>query len=89
MVNNLPEEGELIGTISHYYGNIGVAVVELSGNLKVGETIRIAGGEADFTQEVESLEVDHQKVSEAKPGSSVGFKVSQKARDGYRVYRLD
>jgi len=38
------EEWKLIGTVTHYFGNIGVAVVELSDALRVGETIRIVGG---------------------------------------------
>ena len=82
------EEGKLIGKVTHYFSNIGVAVIELSDSLKVGDTIRIAGGETDFNQAVESMEVEHQKVKEAKPGDSVGLKVSQKVRDGYKAYKL-
>lgn len=81
-------EGKLIGKISHYYGNIGVAVIELSSSLKVGDTIRMAGGETDFTQEVESMEIDRQKVKEAKKGDSAGLRVEQKVREGYKVYKL-
>jgi translation elongation factor EF-1alpha len=90
MANEEPllEEGELIGKITHYFGNIGVAVIELSGTLKVGDNIRIVGGETDFTQNVESMEVEHQKVKEAKKGDPVGLKISQKVREGYKVYKL-
>lgn len=82
------EEGKLIGKITHYFGNIGVAVIELSDTLKVGETIRIVGGETDFTQTVESMEVEHQKVEEAKKGESIGIKIEQKVREGYKVYKM-
>jgi translation elongation factor EF-Tu-like GTPase len=85
---SLPEEGKLIGKITHYFGNIGVAVIELSDTLKAGDNIRIVGGETDFTQAVESMEVEHQKVEEAKTGDSVGLKVDQKVREGYKVYKL-
>ena len=84
----LPEEGKLIGKITHYFGNIGVAVIELSDTLKVGDNIRIVGGETDFTQIIESMEVEHKKVEEAKKGDSIGVKVSQKVREGYKVYKL-
>ena len=84
----LPEEGKLIGKITHYFGNIGVAVIELSDALKVGDTIRIVGGETDFNQTVESMEVEHQKVQEAKKGESIGLKIDQKVREGYKVYKL-
>lgn len=86
----MPEEieGQLIGKITHYFGKIGVAVIKLSDTLKAGDNIRIVGGEADFTQSVESMEVEHQKVEEAKTGESVGLKVEQKIREGYSVYKV-
>lgn len=83
-----PEEGKLIGRVTHYFGKIEVAVIELSDTLKVGDTIRIVGGEADFTQPVESMEIEHKKVEEAKSGDSVGLKVSQKVRESYKVYKV-
>ena len=80
---------KLIGKVTHYFSNIGVAVIELSDDLKVGDTIRIKGGlDTDFTQTVESMEMDHQKVTEAKKGDSVGLKVDQKVREGYSVYKV-
>ena len=84
----LPEEGKLIGKITHYFGNIGVAVIELSDTLKAGDNIRIIGGETDFTQIIDSMEVEHKKVEEAKKGDSIGVKVGQKVREGYKVYKL-
>lgn len=83
-----PKEGKLIGKITHYFGNIGVAVVGLSDTLKIGDEVRITGGDIDFTQTVESMEVEHQKVEKAKSGDAVGFKVEQKVRDGYKVYKV-
>ncbi len=65
-----------------------MAVIELSDTLKVDETIRIVGGETDFNQVVELMEIEHQKVNTAKVGDSVGLKVSQKVREGYKVYKI-
>ena len=84
----MAEEGKLIGKITHYFGNIGVAVIELTDSLKIGETIRVVGGETDFEQVVDSMEVDHKKVKKAKKGDGIGLKISQKAREGYKVYKL-
>jgi len=86
--NLSPEEGKLIGKITHYFSKIGVAVIELSDTLKVSDTIRIVGGQTDFNQQVESMEIEHKKVKEAKKGDSVGLKVEQKVREGYKVYKL-
>lgn len=82
------EEGRLIGKVSHYFSNIEVAVIDLTDTLKDGDTIRIAGGEVDFTQKAESMEVEHEKVKEAKHGDSVGLRVEQKVREGYQVYKI-
>ncbi len=83
-------EGKLIGKVTHYFSKIGVAVIELQDTLKVGDTIRIVGGEAtDFTQKVESMEVEHQKIKEAKAGDSIGLKVKEKVREGYKVYKIE
>lgn len=84
----MAEEGRLVGKISHYFSNIGVAVIELTDTLKEGDMIRITGGETDFTQKVESIEVDHKKVDQAKRGDGVGLKVEQKVREGYQVYKI-
>ena len=87
--NQSLEEGKLIGEVSHYFNNIGVAVIKLSGGLKAGDTIRIEGGEStDFTQIVKSMEVEHEKLEKAKKGDSVGLKVKEKVREGYKVYKL-
>jgi len=86
--NSLPEEGKLIGKIAHYFDHISVAVIDLSDALKSGDTIRITGGETDFSQGVDSMEIDRKKVDVAKSGDSVGLKVSQKVRVGYKVYKL-
>lgn len=83
-----PKEGKLIGKVTHYFSKIGVAVIELSDTLKVGESIRIVGGETDFEQAVESMETERQKIETAKAGDAVGLKVSQKVREGYKVYKI-
>ena len=79
---------KIIGEVTHYFSNIGVAVVKLKDGLAVGDTIRIVGGEAtDFEQTVSSMEAEHQKVKKAKKGDEIGLKVKEKVREGYKVYR--
>ncbi len=81
-------EGELVGKVTHYFTRIGVAVVELTGTLKKGDLIRIKGNTTDFTQPVESMQVDRQDVSEAGPGQSVGVRVKEHVREHDRVYKV-
>lgn len=80
--------GKPIGKITHYFGKIGVAVIELEDELKVGEEIKIVGGDKEFVQIVDSLEVNHKKIEKAKAGEAVGLKVIQKVKPGYRVYKI-
>ncbi|MDD2731927.1 MAG: hypothetical protein PHI53_01880 [Candidatus Pacebacteria bacterium] len=83
------KEGKPIGRITHYFSKIEVAVIKLSSGLSVGDKIRIAGGEeTDFTQSVKSMEYEHKKIKTAKKGSSIGLKVKDKVREGYKVYKI-
>jgi len=82
------KEGKLIGKVTHYFGNIGVAVIKLLDNLKEGDTIRIFGQAIDFDQIVDSMEIEHKKIKQAKKGDSIGIKVKQKVREGYKVYKI-
>ena len=83
------KEGKLIGKITHYFSNIGVAVIDLLSALKEGDEIRIVGGEnTDFNQTADSMQVDHKEVKSAKKGDSVGMKVAEKVREGYGVYKI-
>lgn len=82
-------EEKLIGKITHYYGKINVAIVELSAPLKVGDKIHLKGHETDFEQTVSSMQVDYQNIDEAKKGDVIGLKVDQKVREGDEVYLIE
>ena len=77
-----------VGEIRHYYEGIGVAVVELTGELKIGDTIHIRGSHTDFTQAVSSMQVEHEKIDTANPGDSIGIKVNDKVREKDVVYKI-
>ena len=81
-------EEERIGSVTHWFGKIGVIGIELTGQLAVGDTIRIRGYTTDFDQEIASMQIEGKDVTEAGPGDNVGIKVSERARVGDRVYRL-
>jgi hypothetical protein len=78
---------EALGTVSHYYSHLGVAIVQINkGSLKTGDSIRIAGNSTDFTQKVESMEYEHQHIDLASAGQSVGLRVNDHARQHDIVY---
>jgi len=78
---------EAIGTITHYYSHLGVAVIQINkGTLRTGNTIHVKGHTTDFTETVESMEFEHQHIAEASAGQSVGLKVRDHAREHDIVY---
>jgi len=79
-------EEQKIGKIEHYYSKIGVGIVKLTKGLKIGDTIHIKGHSSDFSQKVESMQLEHQDIQEAKKGQSIGIKVDEKVREGDEVF---
>ena len=78
-----------IGKITHYFDKVRVIVVKLSDELKIGDTIRIVGGEnTDFKQKIVSMEIDGEKIKKAKKGKVIGIKIKERAREGYKIFKL-
>jgi len=85
-----PEEpGELIGVVTHYYSHPSVATIRLeSGTLRVGDEIHIRGHTTDFSQKVESLEVNHAPATEVGPNDDFGLKVVEHVREHDVVFKV-
>jgi len=78
-----------IGRVTHYFAQIGVAAIEVeSDGLKVGDTIHIKGHTTDFTQQVGSIQLEHEQIEEAKPGQGIGIKVREHAREHDVVFKV-
>ena len=82
----MPEEE--IGRIAHYFNKIDVAAIELTGNLAVGDTIHVKGHTSDWTQGVDSIQIEHESVEKAGPGDSIGIKVEGHAHEHDVVYKV-
>ena len=77
-----------MGKVTHYFTKIGVGVIELSDELKVGDRISIEGTTTNLQQTVDSMQIEHENVQSAGPGQSIGLKVNQRVRQGDLVYKL-
>lgn len=75
-----------IGKVFTYFARIGVAGIELTGKLKVGDTIHVKGATTDFEQKVNSIQIENKTVDEAKKGDSIGIKLKDRVRPGDKVY---
>ena len=81
-------EKKMIGKISHFYPKISVAVVDLEDTLKVGDKISIERESGSFEQVVDSMQIEHENIREAKKGNSIGLKVKDKTREGAKVFKV-
>lgn len=81
-------EKKEIGKVTHYFGKISVAAIRLSDLMRVGDKISIEGAHTNFEQTVDSIQMEHQAITEAKPGDEVGIKVKEKVREGDTVYKI-
>ncbi len=79
---------KLVGKVTHYFTKIGVGVIELSDELRVGDRISIEGSTTNFQQVVESMQIERQPVQSAGPGQSIGLKVKDRVREGDLVYKI-
>ena len=78
-----------IGSVTHYFSKIGVAAIQITHDaLRVGDTIHIKGHTSDFTQKIDSLQIDNKPVQEAVAGQGVGFKVADHARQHDKVFKV-
>lgn len=80
------EEEREVGFVTHYFSKIGVAVIELTDTLTAGSTIHIKGATSDFTQPVDSMQIEHEQVKEATAGQSIGLKVKEPVREHDKVF---
>jgi putative protease len=77
-----------IGTVTDFFAKPVVAGIELSGTLKIGDTIHIKGSTTDMELTVESMQIDRVDITQGKPGDLVGIKVLDRARRGDKVYKV-
>ena len=78
---------KLIGKITHYFGKIDVGIIKIeNGELNIGDTIHIKGHTSDFTQQVNSIQIEHEQIQKAKKGDDIGIKVDQKVHEHDEVY---
>lgn len=78
-----------IGKVVHYFDKASVAVVKLLSPVSVGDTIKIKKGEDEFTDTVESMQIEHESITSAKAGEEAAIKISQKTKEGAVVYKLE
>jgi translation initiation factor IF-2 len=80
---------EKIGIVEHFFSNVNVAAIKIiNGQLKIGDTIHFVGTHTDFTQKIDSMQINRNPVESVKTGDDVGIKVKDRVREHDVVYKL-
>ena len=78
-----------VGVVQDYFAKIQVAAIEVTADsIKVGDKLHFVGHTTDFTDVVQSMQIEHEQVEEAKPGDSVGIKVGDRVRAHDKVFKV-
>jgi hypothetical protein len=83
-----PVNGVLLGFVEDYFAKIGVIALKLKSSIAVGQKMQVLGHTTNFEQIVDSMQIEHVAVAQAKSGDSVGIKVINRSRGGDHVYLL-
>jgi translation elongation factor EF-Tu-like GTPase len=78
-----------VGSVTRYFARIGVAGIKLTGVLSEGDTIHIVGHTTDHTQEVHSMQLENETITEGQAGQEIGLKVLERVRPGDQVYKVE
>jgi len=78
-----------IGTVTHFFGHLGVAIVKFTKSVNVGSRVRFKGATTDFEEAIQSMQYDHKPVETAKKNQEIGIKVENKVREGDSVYAAE
>ena len=77
-----------IGTVTHFYNEISVAIVRFKEPIPVGTILHFKGATTDFQHPVTSMQLDHKPVVKAPKGKLIGIKVKKRVREGDKVHRV-
>jgi len=76
-----------IGEVTHYYGNLNVAIIEINREIKLGDEIRFKGRSTDLTQKIGSMQVKYKEVKKAGPGAGIAVVVDGLVHEGDAVFK--
>ncbi|MDD4908552.1 MAG: hypothetical protein PHJ00_05790 [Candidatus Omnitrophica bacterium] len=82
------EKGVVVGIITHYFPKVRAAVIKLKAPLSVGDTIRVKGHTTDFTESINSIQIDRVPINAAKKGQEIGLLVNSRVRQHDLVYKV-
>jgi len=86
LAKKVPRTDKPVGEVTHFYGDLSVAIVSFNQDMPVGKNVTFQGATTDFSQTIDSMQFDHKSIQSAPKGKEVGIKVKEKVRQGDMVY---
>lgn len=78
-----------VGEVMKFFAKPSVAAVKIiDGEISVGDSIKFYGHTTEFTDVIESMEVENKSVQKAIAGEFIGIKVSDRVRPGDEVFKV-
>jgi putative protease len=85
----IKKQGKPIGKVTHFYGNISVAIVKFNQKVSAGTELHFKGATTDFKETAKSMQYNHEAIAVASKGKQIGIKVKKKVREGDSVYKAE
>lgn len=92
VIEAVPVHYELVGTVNQYFEEACALTVDLSGEIRVGDTLAFELPVEFEQEEIQSLQLEDEAVEQAEPGVEVGIKTSltkEQARKGTRIFKVN
>ena len=78
-----------LGTVTHFYDKINVAIVDVESDINIGDKIKfVRGGEELFEQSVDSMQIEHEEIQNSKKGEVIGLKTADTVKEGAEIFAV-
>lgn len=67
------------GEVTHFFPKIQVCVIRAKKTISLGDTLHFQGPQTDFTQTIQSMQINHAQVQQAKANEEFGVKLIKPA----------
>ncbi len=79
-------EGKKVGEVVHFYDQLSVAVINVHGVLKIGDSVHFLGHGSDFQQSISSMQIENDPIVQANSGDLVALKTIKPVKRGTTLY---
>lgn len=80
---------EPLGRVTHYFPKVRATALMIErDSIQVGDVLYFKGHTTHFKQKIESMQINHQPVTQASEGDEIGIRTKSRTREHDRVFKL-